>query len=101
MHIRFLIRSSSGIEDPMSRSIASLLLIAAAAAAPLSSPAATVTFAEFAGLADCAAMPTLPQRLPEGVTAVCTGLLAHTLAGDTPVSVTPAADRANADTATV
>ena len=60
------------------------------AVTPLASQAGTVTFAEYDGLANNAVIPPPPadppQGLPDGVTAVWTGLLLHTEAGDTPMS---------------
>lgn len=69
-----------------------------AIASPLAAQADTVTFAEFDGLANNAAIPTPPEGMPFGpdgftqVTAIWRGFLLHTEAGDTPMSVFPADD---------
>ena len=66
-----------------------------------------MTFGEFDGLADNAAIPTPPEGMPFGpdgftqVTAIWRGLLLHTLAGDTPMSVFPEVDIADAPDAQV
>jgi len=57
-----------------------------------SGQAGTITFAEFAGLGDNSAIPSPPAGLPPDVTATWTGLVLHTTAGDTPMSVFPADD---------
>jgi len=85
----------------MKQLFTSLLYMATLAVLPVGSQAGTITFAEFDGLADNAAIPTPPEGLPDGVTAVWTGLLLHTEAGDTPMSVFPEADQANADDAVI
>jgi hypothetical protein len=73
-----------------------LLLASAVCALPLVSQAGTITFAEYDGLANNAAIPIaqLPEGLPDGVTASWVGFLLHTEAGDTPMSVFPDGDRA-------
>ena len=76
----------------MKRKIPILIAAAALAAFVPTAHAGTVTFAEFDGLGDNAAIPTPPQGLPAGVTATWTGLVLHTTAGDTPMSVFPADD---------
>ena len=85
----------------MKRSLTSTLLAAGLAAFPLSSPGGTITFAEFDGLGDNAAIPSDPQGLPDGITAVWTGFLLHTTAGDTPMSVFPTDDLPGQDDATI
>jgi hypothetical protein len=82
----------------MNKNIVALpLLTAALFAAPAVSIAGTVTFAEFDGAANNDPIPNPPQGLPDDITAVWTGLLLHTIAGDTPMSVFPSADLADDD----
>ncbi|HEY5914174.1 MAG TPA: hypothetical protein VJA21_26600 [Verrucomicrobiae bacterium] len=78
-----------------------LLFASVLAVGSCGSFAGTVTFAEFDGLANNAAIPTPPQGLPPGITATWTGFLLHTTAGDTPMSVFPTDDIAGADDATI
>jgi len=82
--------------------IASITLSLVAA---LPSPmfAGTVTFAEFDGMGNNSALPAdvAVEGLPSGITATWNGVLLHTLAGDTPMSIFPADDIAGADDATI
>lgn len=65
--------------------------------------AETVTFAEYDGMSNNDPIPedSLPSGLPDGITATWTGFLLHTRAGDTPMSIFPAADVADGDDAAV
>ena len=76
------------------KTLRSVLFAAAVAMLPISSRADTITFAEFDGLANGAAMPTLPEGVPVGVTASWVGFVLHTTAGATPMSVYPTSTQA-------
>ena len=70
------------------------MLAALLAAISVSAQAGTVTFAEFDGMGNNSAIPADPpvQGLPDGITVSWVGLLLHTTAGDTPMSIFPVAD---------
>ncbi|RME95850.1 MAG: hypothetical protein D6766_02205, partial [Verrucomicrobia bacterium] len=65
--------------------------------------AGTITFAEYEGMSQNSAIPSdpPPSGLPEGVTATWSGFLLSTNPGDTPMSIFPAADIADADDAVI